>query len=470
MKRTATFVLKVLAGLVLLVLAGVVFVLVFNRFDEKLTPEAQALLAPRAVAGNPQTNAYFVLLGMRAPAGQDALAAGIALDKLYLDAYVKTPMLAEAPEAQAALGGPEIELQRDAALRCNWFEKDCAAQFRSQRAAIETFGAAQALLFERYQRALALPEYHDRALQSLQEPVTPLLLFLDMDALAQARAVFACDRGDAAGAMVHVRRITTTARRVMANTASLATKVVFAQVLRNNLALLNALVRDCPALVAQQAPALTEVALPLTAAELGLERQVDAEVGIVARNFMFRDSVYDLTFNTDGGSTGSRLIGTLMDGLYKPNATANFLASRRPFFSVDSHWQRGQRGQDEKSANPHTQWPSGSFWRDYVDNPAGRIMVLIATPNLGVYADRLLDIDGYLRLTALHLMVRTVEVDEDAIGEFVIAQAIRYGDPYNGRPMAWDAAQRQLSFQGHGRPSSSGPADGRFTIALGRRP
>lgn len=470
MRRTIKIILWLLGGLLLLALLALIFVQVYNRFDDPLTPEAQALVASRPVPGVPDGNAFFMLLGMRAPAGKDAMAVGVALDKLNFEAFSNTPMLSDPPEEAVALGGPPMKVQRIDALRCNWFEKDCLAQFRDQREAIDKFGAEQSELFDRYQRALAMPDYRDRPLQSYNEPAPVLALFNDMDALAQARALYACEQGDAVAALEQVRRVTTFSRRVMANTTSLVIKLVFAQVLRNNLALLNALMRQYPVPMAQQAQALTALALPLTLAESGLEKTVDAEVALLARNLMFTDSAHGLALNQEGQGAGGRLMGALIDGAYKRNATANFLASRKPFFSLESQWLRKQKGLDEKSVNTHTRWPSGVFWNDYVDNPVGRILVAIGTPDLGVYTDRMMDVDGYERLTALHVQIFTGRIADADIPAFVEGQDPRYLDPYTGKPMQWDAAKRTLVFQGHGRASSSGPADGRFTVAVAPLP
>ncbi len=104
-----------------------------------------------------------------------------------------------------------------------------------------------------------------------------------------------------------------------------------------------------------------------------------------------------------------------------------------------------------------------------MDNPTGRILLALATPDMGAYADRLLDTDGYQRLTALHLQIATGRVADSGIPALLQAQATRYGDPYARQPtpVQWDAATRTLSFQGHGA-TSSGPAKGRISVAVGK--
>jgi hypothetical protein len=142
----------------------------------------------------------------------------------------------------------------------------------------------------------------------------------------------------------------------------------------------------------------------------------------------------------------------------------NLLASRLPVNNTESKWKREQ---EKRTLQPAFTWPSGSLWQDYVDNPVGRVLLAIAGAEWGTYTDRVIDTDGYLRLSALHLAIRARNLEGDAIAGFVTAEAARLGDPHTGKPMQWDAAKRTLSFQGHGPANAAGPKDPLFRIPLG---
>ncbi len=245
----------------------------------------------------------------------------------------------------------------------------------------------------------------------------------------------------------------------MANSVSLVHKLVFAQVLRNNLALLNALAREYPALLAPS-PTLTALATPLDAAALSLERAAGSEAHAIAQAFVHIDTAFGLATQSNPAEPGgARLLRAIANIAYQPQTTINLLASRSPLLALDSQWLRTGLKDNGQTAGPV--WPSGAFWEDWVDNPTGRILLALATPDMGAYADQ--------RLTALHLQIATGRVADSGIPALLQAQATRYGDPYARQPtpVQWDAATRTLSFQGHGA-TSSGPAKGRISVAVGK--
>ena len=65
-----------LAGMLTLALLAVTIFWLINRKDEALLPEvAQAIVFTLPLSEAMQRNAYFILLGLEAPIGEDALAA-----------------------------------------------------------------------------------------------------------------------------------------------------------------------------------------------------------------------------------------------------------------------------------------------------------------------------------------------------------------------------------------------------------
>ncbi|HSV55132.1 MAG TPA: hypothetical protein VLJ57_23610 [Burkholderiaceae bacterium] len=463
MKRTFKVVLCVVAVLIAVPLAGIGFVVAYNQFDEPLTPQAQALVQPQPVGGDAASNAYFVLLGLRAPKGQDAHAAGMQIDKLHFDYFSTLPgaRASAAPDDKALRASASVSAAWSAKLRCNWFEKDCLAHYLALRAELDQFREEHALLIERHQRVAQLSHYQDRPLLSLHEPLPSLKDYLDLDAFSMAQIVVMCEEGRIAPALEQLAASVATARKVLANAQQLVTKMVFSKMLRDNLALLNALLAKYSAVAAAPAIPPPTLLAPLSGAEKSIQAALDSEARVLARTVMYLDAS-DLGSLSD--QTFEKLLARRSDFAFKRHATLNLIASGQPFYPAAS---RSPQPAGQATA-PLKAWPSGNFWDDYVDNPTGKVLLKIAAPDYREYVDRLSDTDGYQRLTALHLLIRQGTVADAEVPALIEAQAGQYGDPYTGKPMQWDAASRTLSFLGHGKaPTSKAVKDYRFSVKLG---
>ena len=88
MKTLLRLVGWLLAGLLTLALLAVTIFWLINRKDEALLPEvAQAIVFTPPPPEAMQRNAYFVLLGLGAPVGEDALAAGMRFFAAQMQDY-----------------------------------------------------------------------------------------------------------------------------------------------------------------------------------------------------------------------------------------------------------------------------------------------------------------------------------------------------------------------------------------------
>ena len=103
-------------------------------------------------------------------------------------------------------------------------------------------------------------------------------------------------------------------------------------------------------------------------------------------------------------------------------------------------------------------------WWEYVDNGMGNILVRVAAPDFSEYALRLHDLDGYHRLNGLWVEMLAAGVDAEAAGAFIAKSDARFHDPYTQKPMAWDAASKQISF----RPQSASSSQQRYHAVQGR--
>ena len=454
MKRALRIGLWVLGAIVAVPLAYVLLVAVYNRFDEPLTPQAQALVQPVPVGGDPAANAYFMLLGLRAAPGEDAQALGIRLDKAAYDHFANAAAAAALPDDAALRGNATLGPEWGTKLRCNPFEKDCLAQRLALRAELGALLEQKGFLVERYQRILQLPDYRDRPMLGMNESMPTFSDFLDLDAYAQARIAVLVDEGREAEAWEQLGSAIAAARRVLAGSRQLITKMVFTRMLRDDLALLNALLARYPAFAPSPAQPLPAWLAPLTPAEISIAPALDAETRLIARTMLHFDVSTSLTAPSEQASGGG-FTGLLSKLAFKRNATVNLVAGPQP--------------PGTPVLPPSFQWPAGGLWNDYVDNPTGKILLAVASPDFAEYANRVTDAGGYLRLTALHWQLRQASLPDAQVPAFLEAHAGKYGDPYTGKPMQWDATARTLSFVGKGRaPVGQNVKDYRFVVVLGR--
>jgi hypothetical protein len=129
---------------------------------------------------------------------------------------------------------------------------------------------------------------------------------------------------------------------------------------------------------------------------------------------------------------------------YKPNATINEIyrryvqsaeLSRRPPALLAAPEQKPAAASDAMG-----------LW-DMIDNPLGKNILQNVSKPSASYVLYLYDLDAYNRLLGLDAAILAAEVSIESVGDFVAKSDVRFYDPYTGKPMAWDAASRQLSFK-----------------------
>jgi hypothetical protein len=64
-----------------------------------------------------------------------------------------------------------------------------------------------------------------------------------------------------------------------------------------------------------------------------------------------------------------------------------------------------------------------------------------------MYTARLHDLDAHFRLVALQALIGAQGLEGGQVPAFLAAQAKRYGDPYSGAAMGWDAARKEIFFE-----------------------
>jgi hypothetical protein len=77
-------------------------------------------------------------------------------------------------------------------------------------------------------------------------------------------------------------------------------------------------------------------------------------------------------------------------------------------------------------------------------NPAGKSIVATGAIDISPYVLRIRDVDALARLACATISIRQHRISPDGVAEHLAKTEPGCGDPYTGRPMAWDSAKGQL--------------------------
>lgn len=370
--------------------------------DEPLAPQAQAWLEPPAESAD--SAAYFQLLGLDAPAGQEPQVVG----RQRVQAHRQWRAEHGPYEQMVSAGGERIELPGKEL--CALGEAGCLEQLGQDRAALAELLNRNGELLQRYERLLALNDYRTLSQPSVDEPLANFTTLDRANRLrgAQALALALDGRGDEALAILQqdVRQL----RAWLAQADNLILKMM----------LVNQVGRDLDTIAALQRAGLVSAPaaqVPLSEAERSLEAPMQHEFALVGSGL--------LTL-VDSPETAAAPKWRLLL-MYKPHMTVNDMLPDYQRIVANSRL-------DTAAFVRAVQLPSRSersIWRG-MRNPVGAILGGIAMPDFNKYLARLHDLDAKLALF-------------NALGQGVPEA----DNPYRpGQPASWNAQRQAYCFSG----------------------
>lgn len=356
---------KILLGILLVLGAGAWLWLQ----DEALNPQARAWLDEPAAPA--ESSAYYQLLGLDAPAGQQPHAAGrqlVQAHRQWRAEHGPSELLASAADGERIeLPGKEL---------CALSEPDCLQQLHADRAALAELLARHGELLRRYENLLALNDYRTLSQPSMDEPLANFTTLDRANRLrgAQALALAADGRGEEALTLLQqdVRQL----RAWLARADNLILKMVLVSQLGRDLDGIALLHRDglVPAPATQ--PALSE-------AERSLEAPMQREFALVGSGL--------LTL-VDSPETAAVPKWRLLL-MYKPQMTVNDMLP--DYQRVAARSRLGTAAFARTLGAPAR--AELSLWRR-LRNPVGTILGGVAMPDFNKYLARLHDLDAKLVL------------------------------------------------------------------------
>ncbi len=428
--------------IVLLALVGLPLaaILAINAFDESLTPEAARYGEPRAPSVPDMENGYYALLALAAGDGEDGMA--------YAKAWV-----AEA-RAAAKENRPEKPLGAKRAQRpdlCDAAQTSCLAAISRKEAEVASQLAVYREDLERYEKLIAFRRYEEVLDYPLRVD-TRLPPFADVVKAQRAyvaRAALASASGAFEDAVAAIERDIAFHRVMLGGARTILGKMVACSGYWRDLAFIADLLERRGGDVAPLHARLQDMLKPLDPAALRISSAIETEFSF-SKQFLKEP----LASQHDGRSHTpfERFVLTF---LYKPNATINGEAGR--FLALTA---ADRLPVNQGSAELDRVMQEGlkmRFW-DYIDNPAGNLLVRWSIPEDGADAYnrlRLHDLDAYNRLIGLRVAMLEAGVTADLVAEFVAKADARFHDLYTGKPMAWDPGARQLSFTAKSRNTAT---------------
>ena len=338
--------------------------------DEPLDPRAQAWLEPAAPA---ESAAYYQLLGMDAPAGQEPQAFGRQLLQAHQQWLAKHGLnkpQAHADRARIELPGAEL---------CRLGEGDCLQRLREDRVALGELLVRHGELLRRYETLLTLNDYRTLSQPSMNEP---LANFTTLDSANRVRAVqilaLALD-GRGGEALALLQQDVRLLRDWMARADNLILKLMLALELANDLEAIAVLHR------AGLVPEPAEQAV-LSDAERSLEAPMQREFVLVGSGHLNLLDSPQVAEELGVSRWWLRLI-------YKPHMTVNDSLPGYLQVAADSRLDTAAFVRTVKMQSRR----EPSLWRS-ARNPVGMILGNVAGPDFNKYLSSLHDLDAKLAL------------------------------------------------------------------------
>lgn len=419
--------------LVVLVVVPLAVVIAINAFDESLTPQAARYGEPRPPAVQGDGNGYYALLALSAPDGADGTGYGRAWVE-----EARAAAMANRAEKRPA------EKRAKRPLTCDAAQASCLVEIKAKPDEVKAQLDAYQEDLARYETLIG----HQRYEEVLDFPLRVNTGFPPYGPVTGAhrayvlRAALAAERGDAAAAIAAIERDIAFQRTMMTGARTLLGKVVASADYWRDLAFLSDLMQSRTAEVRPHLPRIREMLKSSESSAAGMAAVVESEFAF--RKPLLRNPIAPYQ---EDGTPPSAVEKVAVRLLYKPNATLNREVEHLAAVAAAMELPVNQ---GSEALNTILRESGGMTTWEYIDNPVGNILRRVAATEDGSEAYgrlRLHDVRAYGRLVALQAEVLAANVEAGSMAAFLAQSDARFHDPYTGKPMAWDAATKRLSFQ-----------------------
>lgn len=402
-----------------------------NAFDSSLDPKAAATGEPRVTQVADAQNGYLAVIAMGAGDGSDGNAYALA-------------WLAEARLA-ARENRPEQHVEAKRAQRpdlCDPAQTSCLTVVQDKADSLRARLDAYKEDLVRYEKLIDSRAYEE-ILDYRFSAESQFPRYAAMGGAQRAwlvRAALSAHEGNIDSALTAIERDIAFQRLMLQRSRTLIGRMIAAANYSRDLAFLADLLQTSLADLKPHAPRLTAMLQPIAPDALNMDVLIETEFGAM------KQLLKDPGAANKGQSGWMESLG--MRWLYQPNATVN--AAFAQYMQARESLRRTPAAlllDQETQKNQDTAGDGAMPWQDYLVNPMGKILVKIGMPSFVSYALRLHDLDAMNRMLGLAAEIIAADVNAEDIEVYVAKSGAPFFDPYTGRPMRWDAAKKQLSFQ-----------------------
>ena len=439
---------RLLIGLFLLVVIPLGVVAVINLRDEPLQPEAAAFMDASPAKVPAERNAFYYVVGFEGPAGDDPHKAGKAWIEALDAAQQQLLARADASWPPQPRGLAKIEAycipEKSSCIR--WLKETTEG-----RPAL----ADNAAIVKRYQRVLSYPAYAETTDPRLYTyPLPRYAAFGNGQRFFLLHIAERLERGEVDDALGALRDEIDFDRRMLAGSRTLLHKLVAAAALQRTALFTSDALRTYRQQIGPGAAMLAQALHPLSAEERALTPGLRTEL------LMAASALDPKRWRAE--DMGWPIPTTLLRPFYRHQATVNsiFKVTRTwsdvdnvPAADLGTAFIRAKEAEPEFSP------------RRAIYNPVGKFLVSSNPPQLNASFERIHDTDALVRLVGLQAEIVAQDVKNDDVAAF----SKKILDPYTGKPFAWDANTRQLSFEPHNptvREQKIGGTANRVAITL----
>ena len=410
----------------ILLLAGAVIAI--NAIDEPLDAQAAAMGEPRAASVPAAQNGYLAVIAMAAGDGADGEAYAFAW-LAEARAAARENRAEKKPEATRAERPP----------LCDAAQAPCLAAVQDKADSINLQLDAYKEDLARYEKLIAYSAYEE-ILDYRFNLESQFPRYAAMGAAQRAwltRAALTVQAGGIDDALAAVERDIAFQRMMIKGSRTLVGRMVAAANYTRDLAFVADLLQTSLADLKPFAPRLTAMFKPIEPAALSMNMLIDTEFGSIKQALR-----QQAVAGSAGQAAFHEVIGMRL--FYKPHATIN--AAYAAYLHTRDVLRKPPAALLQEQTAEGAARDAMKF-HDYVVNPIGKVLLRVAMPSFSSYALRLHDLDAYNRLLGLGAEIIAADVSTEGIADFVAASDARFFDPYTGKPMAWDAESRRLSFK-----------------------
>ncbi|HEY5993330.1 MAG TPA: hypothetical protein VIU46_01900 [Gallionellaceae bacterium] len=419
-----------------------------NQYDEAPDPRLAAILSwPESIPD--ENNGFIAAAGLQAAPGTPPFEAGKrwvagvndaiarhahdypkAPDGLKYVAYVLPPYVTK----------PEADRTGASAKFCETGKAECLKILRQEQKAVEAWLAANRELLARY---LDLQKYlqWQYALKpgDLSTPFPPMNALIPAQSLMQASALQAIEKKQVGKGLGMLGDDIRFVRNMLGSKDMLIGKMVAANMLARDLALLAEIIRERPNEIKPYWAQIENMLEPLSASQVS-----------VANAFRFEErwvisSMSQFTFNMATGTAVPSYLEAWADHHFKRNATSNLMAGfwDEMFRHTEVHDASYTPPVEKANIKALTGY---SRLTGFMHNQAGKAVFLVAMPEYSYYPNRLFDLNALNSLVRVRLELARNNVSPLGVPAYLASADKSLQNPETGKPFEWDSERREVYF------------------------